>query len=43
MGNGRAEGLLAVGDRGQTIISLTFDVDDTVSGSLLESNAHSHL
>ena len=25
------------------LISLTFDVDDTGSGSLLESNAHSHL
>lgn len=43
MGNGRAEGSLAIGDRGQTMVSLKFDVGDTVSASLLESNAHSHL
>ena len=42
-GNGRAERSLAVGDRGQTMVSLKFDVGDTGSASLLESNAHSRL
>ena len=37
MGDGRAEGALAVGDEGQAAISLTPDVDGTGSGSLLDS------
>ena len=37
MGDGRAEGSSAIGDRGQAAISLTPDVDDTGSGSLLDS------
>ena len=37
MGDGRAEGLSAVGDGGQAAISLTPDVDGTGSGSLLDS------
>ena len=37
MGDGRAEGLSAIGDRGQAAISVTPDVDGTGSGSLLDS------
>ena len=37
MGNGRAEGLSTVGDRGQAAVSLTPDVDSTCSGSFLDS------
>ena len=37
MGDGRAEGSSAIGDRGQAAISLTLDVDGTGSGSLLDS------
>ena len=37
MGDGGAEGSSAIGDRGQTAISLTPDVDGTGSGSLLDS------
>ena len=37
MGDGRAEGLSAIGDRGQDAISVTPDVDGTGSGSLLDS------
>ena len=33
MGDGRAEGSSAVGDRGQAAVSLTPDVDGTGSGS----------
>ena len=38
VGDGRDEGLLAIGDRGQGAISLTPDVDGTGSGSLLETD-----
>ena len=37
MGDGRAEGSLAIEDGGQAAISLTPDVDGTGSGSLLGS------
>jgi len=37
VGNGRAEGWSAIGDRGQGAISLTPEVDGTDSGSLLDS------
>ena len=37
VGDGRAEGSSALGDRGQAAISLTPDIDDTESGSLLDS------
>ena len=37
MGDGRAEGSSAIGDRGQAAISLTPDVDGTGSGSLMDS------
>ena len=37
MGDGRAEGLSAIGDRGQAAILLTPDVDGIGSGSLLDS------
>ena len=37
MGDGRAEGSSAVGDGVQAAISLMPDVDDTGSGSLLDS------
>ena len=37
MGDGRAEGLLAIGDGGKAAISLISDVDGTGSGSLLDS------
>ena len=43
MGDGRTEGLSAVGDVGQAAVSLTPDVDGTGSGSLLEPDAHLHL
>ena len=36
MGDGRAEGLSAIGDGGQAAMSLMPDVDGTGSGSLLE-------
>ena len=38
VGNGRAEGSSAIGDRGQAAISLMPDIDGTGSGSLLDSN-----
>ena len=37
VGDGRTEGLSAVGDGGQTAISLMPDADGTGSGSLLDS------
>ena len=37
MGDGRAEGSSAVGDRGQAAISLMPDFDGKGSGSLLDS------
>ena len=37
MGDGRAEGLSAIGDGGQAAISLMPYVDGTGSGSLLDS------
>ena len=37
MGDGRTEGLSAIGDGGQAAISLMPDVDGTDSGSLLDS------
>ena len=37
MEDGRTEGSSATGDGGQAAISLTPDVDDTGSGSLLDS------
>ena len=37
MGDGRAEGLSAIGDRGQAAVSLMPDIDSTGSGSLLDS------
>ena len=37
MGNDRAEGSSATGDRGQAAISLTPEVDGTGSGSLPDS------
>ena len=43
MGDGRAEGSSAIGDGGQAAVSLMSDIDVTGSGSLLESDAHSHL
>ena len=43
MGDGRAEGLSAVGDGGQAAISLTPEVDGTGSGSLLEPDTCSHI
>ena len=43
MGDGRAEGLSAVGDRGQAAVSLTPDMDGTGSGSSLEPDARLHL
>ena len=43
MGEGRDEGSSAVGDGWQAAISLMPDVDGTGSGSLLESDASSHL
>ena len=39
MGDGRAEGSSAIGDRGQAAVSLTPDVDGTGSGSLLYHNS----
>ena len=43
MGDSKAEGWSAMGDRGQTALSLTGDVDGTGSGSLLKPNARLHL
>ena len=43
MGDGRAEGLSAIGDVGQAAISLMTDVDGTGFGSLLEPDARLHL
>ena len=43
VGDGRAEGLSAIGDGGQAAMSLMPDADGTGSGSLLEPDAHSHL
>ena len=37
MGDGRAEGLSAIGDGGLAVISHRSDVDGTGSGSLLDS------
>ena len=37
MGDGRAQGLSAIGDGGQAAVSLTPDVDGTGSRSLLDS------
>ena len=37
MGDGRAEGSLAIGDGGQAAVSLTPDVDSIGSSSLLDS------
>ena len=37
MGDGRAEGSSAMGDRGQAAVSLPPDIDGTGSGSLLGS------
>ena len=37
MGDGRAEGSSAIGDRGRAALSVTPDVDGTGSGSLLDS------
>ena len=37
VGDGRTEGSAATGDRGQAALSLSFDVDGTGSGSLLDS------
>ena len=36
MGGGRAEGSMAIGDRGQAAISLATDVDGIRSGFLLD-------
>ena len=41
-GDGRDEGLSAIGDGGQAAISLTPDTDGTGSGFLLEPDAHLH-
>ena len=38
MGDGRAEGLSAIGDGGQAAISLTPDIDGTGPGSLPDSS-----
>jgi len=43
MGDDRAEGSSARGDRGSAAISLNPDVNDTTSDSLLELDARSHL
>ena len=42
-GDGRAEGSSVIGDGGQAATSPTSDVNGTGFGSLLESDAHSHL
>ena len=42
MGDGRAEGQSAIGDRGQAAMSFTPDIDGTGSGSLLEPDAQMH-
>ena len=43
MGDGRAKGSSAIGDGGRAAISLMSDIDGTGPGSLLESDACSHL
>ena len=43
MGDGRAEGSSAIGDGGQAAISLTLDIHDPGSDSLLEPDACLHL
>ena len=43
VGDSRAEGSSAIGDRGQAGILLMPDIDGTGSCSLLESDAHSHI
>ena len=43
MGDGRAEGLSAIGDGGQAAISLTPDVDHTGTGVLLKPDVHFHI
>ena len=43
VGDGRVEGLSAIGDGRQAAVLLTSDVDGTDSGSLLEPDIHSHL
>ena len=43
MGDGRAEGSSAIGDGGRAAISLMSDIDGTGTGSLLGSDACSHL
>ena len=43
MGDGRAEGLSAIGDGKQAAISLTTNIDGTGPGSLLELDAQLHL
>ena len=43
MGDGRVEGWLATGGRGQATISLILDVESTDSGSLQEPDARLHL
>ena len=43
MGDGRAEGLSAIGDGGKATVSLAPDVDGTGSGSLLDSVLSSRL
>ena len=40
MGGGRDERSSAIGDREQTVISVTPDVHGTGSGSFLEPDAH---
>ena len=43
MGDGKAEGSSAIGDRGQAEISLILDIESTGSGSFYEPDACSHL
>ena len=43
VGDGRAEGSLAIGDGAQAAILLMPDADGTGSGSLLEPDARFHL
>ena len=43
VGDGRAEGLLAIGDRGQAAISLIPNTEGTGSDCLLEPDGCSHL
>ena len=42
-GDGRAEGLSAIGDGGQAVMSLTPDMDGTARSFLLEPDACSRL